>query len=239
VTFPDFSPAPNIAEHPDVYERENEAIDPAGVLWQALREQADWGGRTLVDLGCGTGFWLPRYTSDPGGAARVIGVEPDPALLTEARRRVGERIEVLAGSAERLPLPDASVDVVHARFAYFFPPGCDAGLAEALRVLRPGGALVVIDNDRRHGEFADLLARSAWAAPQGAADSTDAWWQAAGARRTEVVSGWECRDPAELESVLRIEFPTHVVDDWLADHPGRRGLTYGYALFTTRSEDHH
>jgi SAM-dependent methyltransferase len=60
--------------------------------------------------------------------------------------------QVLAGSAGHLPLPDASVDVIHARFAYFFPPGCDAGLAEALRALRLGGTLVVVDNDRRdHG----------------------------------------------------------------------------------------
>ena len=48
----------------------------------------------------------------------------------------------MAGSAERLPLPPCSVDVVHARFAYFLTPGGDAGLAEVLRVLRPGGAFV-------------------------------------------------------------------------------------------------
>jgi SAM-dependent methyltransferase len=237
VTFPDFSPAPNIAGHHELYERENEAIDPSGVLWRALREQADWSGATIVDLGCGTGFWLSRYAAQPGGAARVIGVEPDPSLLAEARRRGAG--EVLAGSAEHIPLPDDSVDVVHARFAYFFPPGCEAGLAEALRVLRPGGTLVVIDNDWRHGEFAELLTGSAWAAPQGTADTTDAWWRAAGARRTEVESAWRCRDPAELESVLRIEFPPDVVDAWLADHPGRRELTYGYVLFSTGSEDHH
>ncbi|HEX3650416.1 MAG TPA: class I SAM-dependent methyltransferase [Pseudonocardiaceae bacterium] len=239
MTFPDFAPAPNIAEHRDLYERENEAIDPTGVLWRALRDQADWSGRTIVDLGCGTGFWLSRYAAEPGGAARVIGVEPDPGLLADARPRAGDRVEVLAGSAERLPLPDDSVDVVHARFAYFFPPGCGAGLAEALRMLRPAGSLVVIDNDWRHGEFAALLTGSAWAAPQGTADTTDAWWQAAGARRTEVLSAWECRDPAELESILRIEFPPDIVDAWLADHPGRRGLTYGYTLFTKASEDHH
>ena len=58
--FADFQPAPNIAGHPEIYERENAAIDPTGVLWQALRDEADWAGQTLVDLGCGTGFWLPR-----------------------------------------------------------------------------------------------------------------------------------------------------------------------------------
>lgn len=73
----------------------------------------------------------------------MVGVEPDPTLLPLARSRPGGAT-VHAGSAEHVPFPDASVDVVHAR-AYFFPPGCDAGLAEVLRVLRPGGALVVVD----------------------------------------------------------------------------------------------
>jgi SAM-dependent methyltransferase len=228
--FPDFSRAPNIAGNPEVYERENEAADPGGVLWRALREAADWAGRTLLDLGCGTGFWLSRYAADPGAAGRVIGVEPDPDLLARARRRT-PAAQVLAGSAEHLPLPDASVDVVHARFAYFYPPGCEAGLREVLRVLRPGGHLVVIDNDWRHGEFADLLGASDWARAQGTAATTDAWWHAAGARRTEVMSAWRCRDTAELEAVLRIEFPGDVVDGWCADHPERTGLTYGHVLF--------
>ncbi len=228
--FADFQPAPNIAGHPEVYERENAAIDPTGVLWQALRDEADWAGRTLVDLGCGTGFWLPRYAAGPGAAARVAGVEPDPALRARAARHDG--VEVLAGSAERLPFADASVDVIHARFAYFFPPHCAPGLREAMRVLRPGGALVVIDNDWRHGEFAELLRASFWARAQGSADTTDAWWAEHGARRTEVMSAWRCADPAELESVLRIEFPADMVDAWVRDHPDRADLGYGYALFT-------
>ncbi|HEX5407241.1 MAG TPA: class I SAM-dependent methyltransferase, partial [Pseudonocardiaceae bacterium] len=197
--FPDFHRAPNIADNQATYEQENRAIDPDGVLWQALRDQADWRGRTIVDLGCGTGFWLSRYAAD---AARVIGVEPDPDLRAQAQN--GENVEITAGSAEHLPLPDDSVDVIHARFAYFFPPHCAPGLAEALRVLRPGGALVVIDNDWRHGEFAELLRASAWAAAQGTAATTDEWWAQRGADRVEVLSAWRCADPTELESVLRI-----------------------------------
>ncbi len=135
MTFSDFSPAGNQGGNPEVYEIENRALDPDGLVLAAMRKLAPWRDRTLVDLGCGSGFWLPRYADD---AAQVIGVEPDARLVPLATARDG-RARVVAGSAEHIPLDDATADVVHARFAYFFPPGVDAGLAEVLRVLRPGG----------------------------------------------------------------------------------------------------
>jgi ubiquinone/menaquinone biosynthesis C-methylase UbiE len=191
-----------------------------------VRSLAPWAGRTLVDLGCGSGYWLPGYADE---AALVIGVEPDPGLLALAARR-DPRARVLPGSAEHLPLADASADVVHARFAYFWPPGCDAGLAEVMRVLRPGGTLVVVDNDQRNGEFAGLL-RSAANEALGQADVTDAWWAERGARRAGVMSRWQFGSRADLEAVLRLEFPEAVADDWLASHPDATGLSYGYVLF--------
>lgn len=69
---------------------------------------------------------------------------------------------VMTGSAERLLLPDASVDIVHARFAYFFAPNCEPGLSELARVLRAGGAVFIIGNDLRNGTFATWLRRSPW-----------------------------------------------------------------------------
>lgn len=226
--LPDFMPAPNQAGDPALYDVENAAIDPDGTLAAALRAAAPWAGRDVLDLGCGSGWWLPSYLPE---ARSVTGVEPDRSLLPLARDR-HEAVPVHHGSAEHVPLPAGSVDVVHARFAYFFPPGCDAGVAEVLRVLRPGGALVVIDNDHRWGEFADLLAGSAWAAPQGRADVTDAWWAERGASRTEVRSAWRFADRAALEAVLRMEFPPDVATAWLDAHPTRRHLSYGYVLFT-------
>jgi ubiquinone/menaquinone biosynthesis C-methylase UbiE len=230
MSFPDFVRAGNQAGDPDRYELENAAIDPDGTLDAALRELAPWGGRDVLDLGCGSGYWLPGYART---AASVVGIEPDPTLLARARAR-DPRVRVEAGSAEHIPLPDASIDVAHARFAYFYPPGCDAGLAEVLRVLRPGGTLVVVDNDHRWGEFAGLLAASPWAAAQGSAEVTDAWWAERGARRRTVRSAWAFRNRADFESVLRLEFPPEVADDWLRRHPGVTGLTYGYVLFAVR-----
>jgi SAM-dependent methyltransferase len=234
VTFSDFSPAGNQGGNPDVYEIENRGLDPDGLVLAAMRELAPWRDRTLVDLGCGSGFWLPRYADE---AARVIGIEPDERLVPLAATR-DDRVSVLAGSAEHIPLDDATVDVVHARFAYFFPPDVDAGLAEVMRVLRPGGCLVVVDNDQRAGEFADLLAASSWATPQGQAETTDAWWSARGAERVEVMSRWAFELRADIEAVLRLEFPTDVADRWLAAHPGALGLTYGYVLFAARKPRH-
>ncbi len=119
--FPDWRFAPNIGGRPDIYEIENRGIDPGGHVLAAMRRLAPWEGRTVLDLGCGTGFWLPGYASD---GARVIGVEPDPALRARAAARIRDRpgVEVLPGSAEHLPLADRSVDVAHARFAYFLAP---------------------------------------------------------------------------------------------------------------------
>jgi SAM-dependent methyltransferase len=229
--FPDWRFAPNIGGHQDCYELENRALDQAGHVLAAMRASAPWADRTIVDLGCGTGYWLRRYAAE---AARVIGIEPDPILRAAASSAAGAlpRTEILAGSAERIPLADDSADVVHARFAYFFPPGTDAGLAEVLRVLKPGGRLVVVDNDYRWGEFSRLLATSASRPPLKTAAMVDAWWRDRGATRQEVRSRLEFASRAELSAVLHIEFRAETARDWLRGHPAATGLSYGYVLFT-------
>src|ERR1700689_216471 len=111
---PDFRSAPNQGGNIELYELENQALDPCGYVLAAMRVRGPWAGRTLLDLGCGSGYWLGGYADE---AAEVIGVEPDPRLLPLAQAR-DPRVRVLHGSAEHIPLADRSVDVVHARFAY-------------------------------------------------------------------------------------------------------------------------
>lgn len=228
----DWRPAPNIGRHPEIYERENEAIARDGRLESALLEIADPAGKHLLDIGCGTGFWLPRWST----ARRVTGVEPDPDLLERAQLRMADApsVDVRHGSAEHLPLDDDSVDIAQARFAYFFGPGAESGLAEVHRVLAPGGVFIAVDNAWGQGDFAELLRGSSLGNAAIDPARTDAWWAARGASRVEVLAGWQATSPDELEEVLRIEFPGPVVDRWVADHPGQAALTYAYALYVWR-----
>ena len=177
---------------------------------------ADWSGRTVLDVGCGTGFHLPRFA---GRAARVTGVEPHPDLAALARRRTRRlaNVTVSQGTAQALPVPDASVDVVHARWAYFFGPGCEPGLAELRRVVRRGGTAFVIDNDPTRSTFGGWFRRGY---PMVDPVAVERFWSRQGWSRTPVDIRWSFSSRADLESVVRIEFGPEVADDILAGHTG-------------------
>lgn len=231
--LPGVHPAPNIQDTPAVYEIENAAADPEQRIEAAMREVQDWRGLEVVDVGCGTGFHLPRFAAT---AHHVTGVEPHQASRLAAVRRCEAQglgnVSVLAGSAERLPLPDRSADVVHARFAYFFGPGCEAGITECVRVLRSGGVMFVVDNDLRSGTFASWLARSPWP-PSHSADEVEGFWRAQGFELVRVPSRWEFASRDDLDAVVRIEFPAALAEELRAEHPGVV-VDYHYALYWRR-----
>ena len=209
-------PSPNIWHHTSTYEIENRAVDPDGRLESAMRGVADWSGRALLDLGCGSGFHLPRFAAT---AASVIGVEPHPDLLALARRRTRSltNVSLLAGTAQAVPLPDATVDVVHARLAYFFGPGCEPGLAELARVVRRGGTAFVIDNDASRSTFGGWFRRGY---PTIDPDVVERFWSSRGWTRTPVDIRWSFSSRTDLESVVRIEFAPELAEEILADHEG-------------------
>lgn len=210
-------PSPNIWEHPATYEVENRAVDPHGRLAEALQARADWARRSVLDVGCGTGFHLPFFA---GTAARVVGVEPHPELARLARRRVRGlgHVEVLDGTAQALPLPDACIDVVHARWAYFFGPGCEPGLAELARVVRRGGTALVIDNDPTRSTFGAWFRRGHPTIDPAAGER---FWATHGWTRTTVEMGWSFGSRADLEAVVRIEFAARLAEQIIAEHPGK------------------
>jgi len=177
----------------------------------------EWAGRDVLDIGCGTGFHLPRFAET---AATVSGVEPHPDLVALARRRTRalRSVTVHQGTAQSLPLPDASVDVVHARWAYFFGPGCEPGLAELDRVVRRGGVALVVDNDPTRSTFGGWFRRGYPKLPDPVV--VERFWSTRGWTRTPVDMGWRFTSRADLESVVRIEFDATTAAAVLAEHQG-------------------
>ena len=216
--------SPNIWRHPALYEVENRAVDPDGRLWSALRELGPWDGRRVLDLGCGTGFHLPLFAAD---AATVVGVEPHPDLLATAARRVRglAHVELLAGTAQEIPLPDASVDVVHVRWAYFFGPGCEPGLPELARVVRPGGVAMIVDNDGSRSTFGAWFRRGYPHLPP--PSEIERFWVIRGWTRREVDMGWRFTSRGDLEDVVRLELPPQAAEEALRHH---EGLEVDYAV---------
>jgi ubiquinone/menaquinone biosynthesis C-methylase UbiE len=175
-------------------------------------------GATVVDIGCGSGFHLARLAER---SASVVGVEPHAPLVELARRRITalpaaltQRVTVRQGPAQQLPLPDASVDVAQARWAYFFGPGCEPGLAELDRVVRRGGAAFVVDVDATRSTFGRWFSR-AW--PRYDTRAVERFWARRGWSREELTIRWAMPTPADLAAVVRIEFAPEAARSVLAD----------------------
>ncbi len=107
-------------------------------------------GRTL-ELGVGTGSNLAFY---PPEVSDVVGIDPHPVMVEEARRRADRlrlegapyRIRIHRADAERLPYDDASFDTVVAFLTLCTIPDYAAAAREAHRVLRPNGRLLVLEH---------------------------------------------------------------------------------------------
>ncbi|HET6651466.1 MAG TPA: class I SAM-dependent methyltransferase [Nocardioides sp.] len=219
-------PSPNIWHHPQTYEVENRAVDPEGAIDAAMRSVASWQGRDFLDLGCGTGFHLPRWAAD---ARSVVGVEPHPDLAAVAVRRTARHpnASVRVGTAQRIPLPDACVDVAQARWAYFFGPGCEPGLADLGRVMRRGGTAFIVDNDARRSTFGGWFRRGY---PNVDPEEVERFWSRHGWQRIGVDTVWRFESRADLEAVVRIELPGDVAEAVLREHGVADGLEVDYAV---------
>jgi ubiquinone/menaquinone biosynthesis C-methylase UbiE len=212
--------SPNISGDWRLYEVENRAADPEGTVEHAMARIASWRGKVVIDVGAGTGYHIERFHHD---AAHVIAVEPDPELRIEVMQRMAERnlarTSVIGASAAAIPLRDDVVDIAHARFAYFFGPGCEPGLAELKRILKPGGTAFIIDNDLRSGTFAAWV-RSAYPTERFDPDAIERFWREQGFTIERLESCWRFENRDDLERVVHLEFPEEHAARFVAEHEG-------------------
>ncbi len=130
-----------------VYDRGLKATEEAGLRRMRGEVLAAAGGR-VVEIGAGTGVNLDLY---PNAVEELVLVEPDPHMAKRLRARLAEssrQASVVEAPAERLPFEDASFDTAVATLVLCTVPDPAAALAEAARVLKPGGKLLFVEHVR-------------------------------------------------------------------------------------------
>lgn len=144
-----------------VYDRSIAASEAAGLADRRRRLLAGASGRVL-ELGAGTGLNLAHY---PPGIEQLVLTEPEAPMLARLRDRAASHDPppvVVGAPAERLPVPDASVDTVVATLTLCTVNDLEAALREVHRVLAPGGRLLFLEHvradDARLARRQDLLA---------------------------------------------------------------------------------
>lgn len=143
----------------------------------SLRAMALSGGERVLDVGCGLGQFTRMIGRQVGPRGRVVGVERDPEQRAEAERQAREDgeaqlFELRAGSALELPLADdewGSFDVAHTRFLLEHVTDPLAVLRQMLRAVRPGGRIVVEDDDHETLRL--------WPEPPGVAEIWRAYYE--------------------------------------------------------------
>jgi ubiquinone/menaquinone biosynthesis C-methylase UbiE len=104
------------------------------------------GALEALDIGCGTGFLSLELASR---GHRVTGVDFAPSMIAQARKKAAERQAVICykeADAEQLPFAVASFDIAVSRHLLWTLPHPEKAMDEWIRVLRPGGRLIVVDS---------------------------------------------------------------------------------------------
>jgi demethylmenaquinone methyltransferase/2-methoxy-6-polyprenyl-1,4-benzoquinol methylase len=104
---------------------------------------------TVLDVATGTGAVARELVRQKG--CTVVGLDQSPEMLAEARRRLPDNVELVEGTAEQLPFPDASFDALTFTYLLRYVSDPAATLRELARVVRPGGTIAGLEFAVPHG----------------------------------------------------------------------------------------
>jgi demethylmenaquinone methyltransferase / 2-methoxy-6-polyprenyl-1,4-benzoquinol methylase len=112
---------------------------------QALRRAGLREGHRIVDIGIGTGLVAREAVKIVGAPNLLVGVDPSPGMLERARAAVPAEVQLIEGTAEAIPFPDASFDFLSMGYALRHIGDLAVAFREFHRVLKPGGRLCLLE----------------------------------------------------------------------------------------------
>jgi SAM-dependent methyltransferase len=186
---------------PALHARLGELIDPDRKVLAALERIVPLSGKRIADVGTGIGHYPMLLARRTG---RTYGIESDAGLLTVARQRAAAshqpNVRIVEGSGSALPLRDGAVDIV---LSSEIDPddGSWPAIREALRVLRPGGRLIVIGYYGRD-DVATLLEPEVLAHVRDATHRRTGWWLRNGFKIKVVHAKLDLRDAEAAHALL-------------------------------------
>ncbi|WP_338663474.1 class I SAM-dependent methyltransferase [Pararoseomonas sp. SCSIO 73927] len=129
-----------------------------GYRRRALREAGLRPGMRVLDVAVGTGLVARQAVAITGDPALVTGLDPSEGMLAEARKSL-PGVTLVQGRAERIPLPDGSMDFLSMGYALRHVADLGAAFAEYRRVLRPGGTVLLLEIGRPESRLARMVER--------------------------------------------------------------------------------
>jgi demethylmenaquinone methyltransferase/2-methoxy-6-polyprenyl-1,4-benzoquinol methylase len=135
----------------DSYDRVERLLALGSGSWyrgQALRRAGLGAGMRIVDVGIGTGLVAREALGIVGDARLVVGVDPSPGMLEQARAQLPAEVILVEGSAEKIPFADASFDFLSMGYALRHISDLQVAFREFRRVLKPGGRLCLLEITR-------------------------------------------------------------------------------------------
>lgn len=142
------------------------------ILWRMNRHHSrvtEWGLRhvsvqnrdTILDVGCGGGKTVARLAA-MATDGKTYGIDYSEESVAASRRTNRQaieagRVEILLGSVSHLAFPDHTFDLVTAVETHYYWPELNADMQEVLRVLKPGGTLIIIAEAYKGGKYDRLL----------------------------------------------------------------------------------
>jgi ubiquinone/menaquinone biosynthesis C-methylase UbiE len=143
-------------------------------LWSMNRRHSkvtEWGlahvsirkRDTILDVGCGGGRTVARLAA-MAAEGKTYGIDYSEESVATSRRSnrqsiAAGHVEILSGSASRVPFPDQMFDLVTAVETHYYWPDLNADMREVLRVLKPGGTFIIIAEAYKGGKHDRLLQR--------------------------------------------------------------------------------